>query len=101
MIKKVVLFIICMLIASCSTNYAEDESYAHIKKTDVVCKPIKVEQFDIYKSSNVNVVTTSKCLFLKKESVTVSPHAIKEREKLEAMLEVNDEKTLPNQNPVE
>lgn len=87
MIKKLILFIVCTLIASCSYNYAEDDTYAHVKKTDIVCKPIKVEQFDIHKSADVSVVTTSKCLFLKKESVQVSPHAIKQRANLEAMLQ--------------
>lgn len=87
MIKKFILFLVCMLVASCSYNYAEDDTFAHIKKTDIVCKPIKIEQFDIHKSADVSVVTTSKCLFLKKESVQVSPHAIQQRANLEAMLQ--------------
>lgn len=99
MIKKLALFSVCMLVASCSYNYAEDEEYAHIKKTEIVCKPIKVEQFDIHKSNDVSVQTTSKCLFIKTESVQISPRKVLERQKLEAMLQSSShEETLPNQN---
>lgn len=88
MIKKLILFIVCTLIASCSYNYSEDDTYAHIKKTEIVCKLIKVEQLPVHKSAN------SKCLFIKKESVIVSPHSIKERQKLEAMLEAQNQETM-------
>lgn len=90
MIKKLVLFIVCILVASCSYNYSEDDTYSHIKKTEIVCKSIKVEQLPVHKSANVSLQTTSKCLFIKKESVIVSPHAIKEREKLESLLDANN-----------
>ena len=94
MINKLILFIVCTLIASCSYNYSEDDTYAHIKKTEIVCKLIKVEQLPIHKSANVSLQTTSKCLCIKKESVIVSPHAIKEREKLEAMLDAQNQETM-------
>lgn len=87
MIKKIILFSACMLVASCSHNYAEDDTYAHVKKTDIVCKAIKVEQFDIHKSNDVSIRTTSKCMFLKTDSVQVSPHKVLERQNLEKMLE--------------
>ena len=90
MIKKLVLFIVCILVSSCSYNYSEDDTYAHIKKTEIVCKLIKVEQLPVHKSANVSLQTTSKCLFIKKESTVVSPHQIKERQKLEDMLNTND-----------
>lgn len=88
MMNKLIIPLSILCLTGCiDKNYAEDNSYAHIKKTEIVCKQIRVDEYPISRSANINIVTTSKCIFLKKDSTIVDPGDRARLKDLERLLE--------------
>ncbi len=89
MIKSLLIFASIISISACSKDYAEDETYAYVKKRDIVCKKIK-EEVVLHSGSRGcsyhTLDTTLKCMFFKKESTDYRPEEIERIKKLEKEL---------------
>lgn len=84
--KRLVLLIPLVLLVGCEHNYAEDERYAHILKTEVACKELSKLEYSISKSPDIGVKTTSKCIFIKEDYTQYSPAAKVRQQELKEML---------------
>lgn len=75
MLKQLVVLSVAVLTTmttSCSKDYHEDDNYVYIKNSDVLCKQMKQEVVSHTGSrggSYETLDTTSKCMFIKKDSV--------------------------------
>ena len=91
MLKSLLIIALIISISACSKDYAEDDTYAYMKKRNIVCKKIK-EQIVLQSSgrggSYHTLDITSKCMFFKKESFDYNPDEIERTKKLEKELGV-------------
>lgn len=85
--KRLFILLPLVLFSGCEPyNYAEDEKYVHVLKTDVVCKVISKQEYSISTSPDIGVKTISKCIFLKEEYETYSPEQKARQQELKEML---------------
>lgn len=84
--KRLFLLAPLVLVAGCTHDYAEDERYVHILKTEVACKEISKMEYSISKSPDIGVKTISKCIFIKEEHTQYSPAEKARQQELKEML---------------
>lgn len=91
MIKPLLIVASIISISACSKDYAEDDTYAYIKKRDIVCKKIK-EEVVLHSGSRGGsyhtLDITSKCMFFKKDVLDYNPDEIERTKRLEKELGV-------------
>lgn len=84
--KRLFLLAPLVLVVGCTHDYAEDERYVHILKTEVACKEISKMEYSISKSPDIGVKTISKCIFIKEEHTQYSPAEKARQQELKEML---------------